>query len=278
MCAQTGFTKRDPSGSGEAPEDHYSSGGTLAYLIEVGTAFQPTYASTAAEEIVVWNGVRNALLTWRPARRGHVHSALGDAPLLSTITFTPNVMNHGEVTKSRASDGRYGLWLPLGTWNVTFAAAGHVSRTFPITVTSYDSPVVLDVVLETTGATATTTKVGTGSIGTTVTFTYGSPGDAGKGALFGWSLGTAPGINLGGGRVIPLNHDALFDAALSGNPFLTPTVVTLNPAAQAQSTLLVPNFAWLIGLPMYIGGITIDPAYQASIKTWSQPVFVPIIP
>src|SRR5436190_18483442 len=87
MCAQTGFTKRDPSGSGEAPEDHFSSGGTLSYLIEVGTAFQPPYTATAAEEVVVWNGVRHALTTWRPARRGHVRSALGSAPLLATITF-----------------------------------------------------------------------------------------------------------------------------------------------------------------------------------------------
>lgn len=272
------YDERDPSASGEAPEDHFASGGTLSFLVEVGTDFQPVYTATVTEEVRVWPGIRRALTTWRPARRGHVRSALGSAPLLATITFAPNLFNHGEVTKSRASDGRYGLWLPLGTWNVTFAAPGHVSRTLPITVTSYDSPVALDVLLETAGPVATTTKVGTGSIGTTVTYTYTSPGDAGKGALFGWSLDTVPGINLGGARVIPLNHDVLFDAALVGNPFLSPTWVTLNGAAQAQSTLLIPNFAWLVGLPMNVAGITVDPAYQASIKTWSQPVFVPIIP
>ncbi len=278
LRAPMGFSTRDPSGSGEAPEDHYSAGGALSFLIEVGTAFQPTFAATQAEEGVVWPGVRGALTNWRPALRGHVRSALGEAPLAATITFAPNQMNHGEVTRSRGRDGRYGLWLPIGTWNVTFAAAGHVSRTLPITVTTLDTPVVLDVLLETTGSAATIAAVGSGSIGTTVTYTYASPGDAGKGVLFGWSFGTAPGIPLGGQRVIPLNHDLLFDLALAGNPFLSPTWTNLNGAAQAQSVLTIPPETWLIGFTTYVGGITIDPAYQYTIKTWSQPVGLTFVP
>ncbi len=278
MRAPMLYSKRDPSASGEAPEDHFASGGTLSFLVEVGTDFQPVYTATVTEEIRVWPGIRRALTAWRPARRGHVRSALGNAPLAATITFAPNVFNHGEVTKSRASDGRYGLWLPVGTWNVTFAAAGHQSRTLPVTVTSLNSPVELDVLLETTGPVATTTMIGSGSLGTTATYTYTSPGDAGRLALFGWSLGTVPGINLGGQRVIPLNFDVLFDAALAGNPFLSPTWVTLDGAAQAQSTLLIPNLPFLVGLTTYVAGITADPAYQASIKTWSAPVPLLFIP
>ncbi len=278
LRALMGYATRDPSASGEAPEDHYSSGGTLSYLIEVGTDFQPVFTATQAEEAVVWPGVQRALTTWRPAVRGHVRSTLGSAPLAATITFSPNLFNHGEVTKSRARDGRYGLWLPLGNWNVTFAAAGHVSKTLPVTVASLNNPIALDVLLETSGAVATTTKVGSGSIGTAVTFTYTSPGDAGKTALIGWSLFTTPGISLGDQRVIPLNHDFLFDWALSGNPVLSPTWVTLNGAAQAQSVMLIPNEAWLIGFTTWVAGITIDPAFQYTIKTWSQPVAVPILP
>ncbi|MFY9345924.1 MAG: M14 family zinc carboxypeptidase [Planctomycetota bacterium] len=274
-----GYDTRDPSASGEAPEDHYSSGGTLSYLIEVDVgSFQPAFAVTVAEELLVWPGVRRAFTTWRAAVRGHVRSALGSAPLVSTITFTPSVLNHGEVTKSRSSDGRYGLWLPVGAWNVTFAAAGHVSRTFPVTVASLNNPLALDVMLEPTGPVATTTKVGSGSIGTAVTFTYTSPGDAGKDGLIGWSLGTAPGIHLGFNRYLPLNHDFLMDMALSGNPFLSPTWVTLNGSAQAQSVLLIPNETWLIGFTTYVAGITIDPAYQYTIKTWSAPLATTIIP
>jgi hypothetical protein len=272
------FSTRDPSGSGEAPEDHYSTGGTLAFLVEVGTAFQPVWSATVTEEIRVWPGVQRALTTWRPALRGHVRSALGEAPLVATITFAPNVMNHGEVTKSRARDGRYGLWLPLGTWNVTFAATGHVSRTVPVTVTTYDAPASLDVVLETSGATATLTRVGAGNIGTNVTFTYTSPGDAGKSALIGWSMGTTPGIDLGGLRVLPLNGDFLFEAAWYGNPILSPTWVTLDGAHQAQSALAIPNAPWVAGLTSYFAGITWDPAYHFGIKTWSLPLAVTPIP
>lgn len=273
-----GFSTRDPSGSGEAPEDHYSSGGALAFLIEVGQAFQPSFASTQTEEGIVWPGVRQALVTWRPAVRGHVRSALGSTPLAATITFAPNVLNHGEVTRSRLRDGRYGLWLPIGSWNVTFAAPGHVSRTLPVTVTTLDAPVVLDVLLETTGSAATIAAVGNGSIGTTVTYTYTSPGDAGKDVLFGWSFGTTPGIPLGGQRVIPLNHDLLFDLALAGSPFLAPTWTSLDGAAHAQSIMTIPPETWLIGFSTYVAGITIDPAYQFTIKTWSAPVLVTFVP
>jgi hypothetical protein len=278
LRAPMAYDTRDPSASGEAPEDHYASGGALSFLVEVGTAFQPAFSATVTEEARVWPGVRDALLTWRPALRGHVRSALGSAPLASTITFSPSVLNHGEVTRSRARDGRYGLWLPLGSWNVTFAAAGHQSRTVPVVVTGYDTPLALDVLLETATPVPTLSKVGSGSIGTTVTFTYTSPGDAGRQAFFGWSFGTAPGIDLGGLRVLPLNNDFLLENAWIGNPFLAPTWVTLGGSEQAQAVLTLPNENWLIGITSYVAGITFDPAYQYGIKSWSQPVGVTIVP
>jgi hypothetical protein len=272
------YGTRDPSASGESPEDHYSSGGTLSFLIEIGTAFQPAYTTTVTEETRVWPGIRRALSTWKPARRGHVRSSLGEAPLAATITFAPNLLNHGEVTKSRARDGRYGLWLPLGTWNVTFAAPGHVSRTIPVTVTNYDMPVDLDVLLEPTGVTATLTRSGAGNIGTNVTFTYSSPGSVGSLAFFGWALGTSPGINLGGGRVLPLNGDFLFEAAWYGNPILAPTWVPLDAASQAQAVLAIPNAPWIVGMTTHVAGITWDPAWHFGIKVWSLPVAVTPIP
>jgi len=272
------YNKRDPSASGEAPEDHWSSGGTMSFLVETGTSFQPAYTVALAEEVRVWPGIQRVLTNWRPARRGHVRSSLGEAPLEATITYTPNLFSHNEVTKSRARDGRYGLWLPLGSWNVTFAAAGHVSRTFPVTVTSYDTPVNLEVFLEPTGTAATLVKAGAGNIGTNVTFTYTSPNSAGAMAFFGWSMGTSPGLSLGGGRVLPLNGDFLFDAAWYGNPVLAPTWVPLNGASQAQSVLAIPNAPWVVGFTSYVAGITWDPAWHFGIKTWSPPVAVTPIP
>ena len=122
------------------------------------------------------------------------------------------------------------------------------------------------------------TRSGTGSIGTAVTFTYTSPGSVGKPALFGWSLGTSPGIDLGGLRVLPLNGDFLFEAAWYGNSILTPTWVALNGASQAQAMLTIPNDPLFIGFTTYVAGITWDSAYHYGIKTWSLPVAVTVIP
>jgi len=141
------YGKRYPSASGEAPEDHWASGGTMSFLIEIGTSFQPDFSLTTAEEARVWPGVEHALTSWRPAVRGHVTSSDGNQPLDARITFSPGIFNSGEETRSRLRDGRYGLWLPLGSWTVTYEAPGHLPTSIPVTVTSYDAPVVHDVVL-----------------------------------------------------------------------------------------------------------------------------------
>lgn len=140
------YNKRDPSASGEAPEDHWANG-TMSFLIEIGTSFQPDFTLTVAEEARVWPGVQHALTAWRPAVRGHVTSATGNQPLAATITYSPNTFNEGELAKSRARDGRYGLWLPLGNWTVTYTAPGHLPTSIPVNVTNYDQPVVHDIVL-----------------------------------------------------------------------------------------------------------------------------------
>jgi hypothetical protein len=272
------YNTRDPSASGEAPHDHWATGGTLSYLIEVGTSFQPAYATTQAEAVRVWPGLRQALTVWQPSLRGHVRSSLGYAPLEATITFAPGQFTYGELTRSRARDGRYGLWLPLGTWDVTWSAAGHDSKTRTVTVQGYDQPQTIEVQLDPTSPPASIQKAGSERIGTVVTFTYTSPGDAGRVHLFGWSLGTSPGIDLGGLRRIPLNPDFLLEAAIRTNPFLAPTWGTLDGAGQAQCSLAIPNDALLVGLTTYVAGITWDPGYAFGIKKWSPPVSVTPLP
>lgn len=147
LRAPMNYNKRYPSASGEAPEDHWATSGTLSYLIEIGTSFQPDFTLTVTEEARVWPGVERALTGWRPAVRGHVTSSAGNQPLEADISFSPSFFSLGEQTKSRLRDGRYGLWLPLGSWNVTYSAPGHLPTTLPVTVTAYDQPVVLDVTL-----------------------------------------------------------------------------------------------------------------------------------
>lgn len=166
----------------------------------------------------------------------------------------------------------------MGSWTVTFSAAGHASRTLPVTVTTLDQPQLLDVYLEPAGGAPTMVRAGTGGLGTQVTFTYRSPGDSGKQVLFGWSLGTVPGIALGGQRVLPLNHDFLFDAALAGNPVLAPTWTALDTASEVQCVLWIPADPGLVGITSHVAGITVDPAFQHFIKCWSTPVAVTIVP
>ncbi|MGK0433681.1 MAG: hypothetical protein ACJA0V_002831 [Planctomycetota bacterium] len=158
------YGKRDPSASGEAPEDHWASGGTMSFLIEIGTSFQPNFTETVTEEARVWPGVERVLTNWRPAVRGHVTSSQGGAPVQATITYSPNVFNHGEALKSRARDGRYGVWLPLGSWNVTFSAPNHLDTTIAVNVTNYDQPAVHDIVL-TSGAQGSFVTFGQGCEG-----------------------------------------------------------------------------------------------------------------
>jgi hypothetical protein len=125
---------------------------------------------------------------------------------------------------------------------------------------------------------STIVKSGSERIGTTVTLTYTSPGDAGLLCLFGWSLGTSPGISLGGGRVLPLNADFLLEAAMNGNPFLTPTWALLDGNHQAQSFLHIPNAPFVMGFTTWIAGITSDPSYSRMVKKWSQPLSVQPLP
>src|SRR5262249_32326817 len=141
------YSFRAPSGSGEAPQDHWGGGGTLSCLVEVGTDFQPAFTLTQAEEVRVWPGTQRALESWQPALRGHVRSSQLQ-PLAATVTIAPNQFAHGEVTKSRARDGRYALWLPLGTWTVTWSAPGFQSRSTTVTVNAYDQPQALEVQLD----------------------------------------------------------------------------------------------------------------------------------
>ncbi|GAB4136757.1 MAG: hypothetical protein Fur0037_01520 [Planctomycetota bacterium] len=281
LRAPMGYSFRDPSASGEAPEDHYASGGTLSFLTEVCTSvqgFQPPYSQALAEAGIVWPGIRSAVTTWAPAVRGHVRSTYLLQPLEATITIAPSILNHGEVTKSRARDGRYGLWLPLGTWQITYAAPGHQSRTTTVTVTSYDSPQAIEVELDPLFTAPAIAKSGSERIGSTVTLTYGSPGDAGQACLIGWSLGTSPGFALGGLRVIPLNPDFLFEAAMRGTSVLSPTWGVLDGAGTHQALLQIPNMPSLIGFTTYFAGITFDPSYSRTVEKFSPAIGVTPVP
>ncbi|GEM_PF-5995932 len=87
------------------------------------------------------------------------------------------------------------------------------------------------------------------------TIGYGS-----KPYILAISLGDTPGIPLGNGRSIPLNYDGIFEASL-----YYPTALGLSNSqgvfdteGQTTVTWTVPNLPFLVGLPFYVGFVTLD--------------------
>lgn len=144
LRAPMGFGARAPSGSGEAPHWFWSQG-TLSYLIEVGTAFQPRFEETIEDEKVLWKGLESALTTWAPIARGQVTGADGE-PVEATFTVKQPIFKHGEQAFARA-DGLFHLWLPKGTWDVEVAAPGYATQVVSVKVDAYDQTQALNVKL-----------------------------------------------------------------------------------------------------------------------------------
>jgi Zinc carboxypeptidase len=277
LRAPMAYATRSPSASGEAPEFHWADGGSMSFLVETlarTSGFQPSYTVAVAEAARVWPGVEKALTTWRPSVRGHVKSIFKDRPIAATIRYTPNRFTHGEKSGSRARDGRYGLWLPIGTHSVTWSAAGFRSVTKSIRVTAYDSPTTVEVVMIPNMATPSIAKSGTDRIGTTTSLTYTSTGDANETYWIVLAAGTNPGIDIGAGRVIPLNADAVFFASLRPGVLLTNGTGTLSASGKATASFAIPNIPAFIGLTVYAGGITQNNAYLNFVKNYSGAVAI----
>lgn len=265
-----GYRSRNPSASGEAPEYHWSSSGTLSFLVEVGRSFQPSFASTLAEEKRVWPGVRRALTTWRPPLRGHVRSIFKNQGVEAEITYSPSSFFHGEKVRSRAADGRYALWAPPGTYRLTFRAPGFETASRTVTLAA-GKTLTLDVGLVPAMPKATLTKSGSDRLGTTTRFTYTSPGDAGATYWIALSTGTSPGLPIGS-RTIPLNPDGLMDLSAQPGALLRGNLGILPGTATATADFPIPALPFLAGFTVHAGGLTLDKDWAFSVKKFSAPI------
>lgn len=277
LRAPMNYAKRDPSASGEAPEDHWNESGSMSFLTEIGTSFQPAFTTTVTEEARWWPGFDRILKNWEPAATGHVRSLFQDQPIDAQITFAPNQFSHGEQTRSRGRDGRYSLWLPLGTWQVTVSASGFETQTFPVTVTSYDQAQNIDITLIPVFPAANLAVIGVPRTGSTVTLFYQAPGDAGLPAFIPLSGGNTPGTPIGP-RTLPLNADALFFDSFSFAPVLIGNVGTVAPNGVMQAQLSIPPIVALAGVTIYTAGISFETGYPSDVKRWSSSVPIVILP
>ncbi|MEC8652774.1 MAG: M14 family zinc carboxypeptidase [Planctomycetota bacterium] len=164
---------------GTLMEWHFSTKGTMSFLVEFATCTNP-YAQTAQELIDTWPGVVEHLTTPVPMR-GHVTSANGGAPLQASITIAGHEFQDGQTVMSGGRFGRYHLWAGPGTFDVTFAADGHLPQTVQVNLVAGQT-LTQDIILQ------------DGNLGTHATFGAGCPGSV-------VLPGACASINAAGGQL-----------------------------------------------------------------------------
>ncbi|MCK5941736.1 MAG: DUF393 domain-containing protein, partial [Planctomycetes bacterium] len=117
---------------GTLMEWHFSTKGTMSFLVEFATCTHP-FAQTQQELINTWPGVLEHLTATVPMT-GHVTSQNGGAPLRASITVAGHAFQDGQTVMSGGRFGRYHLWGGPGTFDVTFAADGHLPQTVQVTL------------------------------------------------------------------------------------------------------------------------------------------------
>ena len=126
---------REPSAEGEDQESHVAFQGAHGFLTEIGTAFQPTYASAQAEAAQVWGGTLWLLNRAIPLS-GHVTDSISGLPVNAAITYSGVNYLNGETNNSRGLFGRYQAFLPAGSYTINYTASGYQPASRIVTITS----------------------------------------------------------------------------------------------------------------------------------------------
>jgi len=146
---------------GTLMEWHFSTKGTMSFLVEFATCQDP-FAQTAQELINTWPGVLEHMTTPVPMT-GHVTSSNGGAPLVASITVAGHEFQDGQTVLSGGRFGRYHLWGGPGTFDVTFTAEDHLPQTVQVTMAAGQT-LYQDIIL-TAGSPATHATFGAGCPG-----------------------------------------------------------------------------------------------------------------
>jgi hypothetical protein len=103
--------------------------------------------------------------------------------------------------------------------------------------------------------------------GTSITIAWNAPGEANRFYAMAASLGRVPGIPVPGGRVVPLNADALFAwSFLSQSPPFAGFSGRLDVAGVAVATISIPADPRLTGVRFFVGGVTVSGGAVARIS------------
>ena len=248
-------------------EWHQNVNGTMSFLIEMGTGFQPPFNETEAELQQIWPGIE--LYLTRPVpMRGRTVSLRGLTALEADITVTGQGFLDGQTIRSLGRHGRYALWLEPGNYEVTFSAPGHQPLTIPATLVD-GSTLRRDIGLEPISIAPTISSSHPARIGTTVNLNVDSPEDAGKSYVVLVSSAPTPPIPLFD-REIPLAATPLFQNQTSLTSIFVDTFGSLDANGQGTARLVIPGQPALVGLQLWFCALTIDPAYFLGVKGISK--------
>lgn len=132
--------------NGDDTSWYYAHRGTYAFIVEVGTSFEPAFSQVAG--IVNRNRAGWQYLYQRLGQSRidvHVTDACSGVPLEATVTLTNYVFDTGELP--RVTFMPYGRWTfvvpPNGTYTVRVAKTGYVTQDVPVNVTTLPSAVAV---------------------------------------------------------------------------------------------------------------------------------------
>lgn len=140
-----GGSVRYPSADGEHYHWQAAMHSAFASLIETATSFQPTYANAQNEAAMVWPGIQWTLALPIPVW-GRVTDGVTQAPLAAEISIEGQSFPNGEQIVNGGQQGRYHLFIPPGTYNLTFEATDREPQTHTIQIVE-DQSLHLDVVM-----------------------------------------------------------------------------------------------------------------------------------
>ena len=111
----------------------FSTHGTMSILFEQGTSFQPPYEDTMRElELENWPGILNFFTIPTPASGNVVDAVTGAGIPNAELRSIEIAWNYGEFV-STSPAGRYHLWLPSGTYQISVNATGYAPSTLAVT-------------------------------------------------------------------------------------------------------------------------------------------------
>jgi hypothetical protein len=130
-----GYGVRDPSADGENYEWQIKENTSYAFLTEIDLQFQPDYAPGLAEAQAIWPQTMTFLQKAIPLT-GLITDVNTGFPLEANVEQVGLAWTQGETRTSRASSGRYHLFLPAGSHMVRYSKPGYDSVTRNVVITA----------------------------------------------------------------------------------------------------------------------------------------------